>query len=172
MNLRVRARLVREEHHAELADDGIEAPVFKRKFQRIGELPLHRPLRADRGRSLEHWRIQVGGDDRRCVGQVCGEMPRQHAGAGGNFQHPRGKGTSRPSGQISCITLEDQRHQLPVIDFRYGVDKCPIALVSSHGGLRAQSAVGVLRIGRSRRSICEIGARLQTVGTRAPSVPP
>ncbi len=58
--------LVREKHHTELANHGVECLVGERQCGRIGALKFQPLARCELGaRDIEHWRVQVGRHDLR-----------------------------------------------------------------------------------------------------------
>ncbi len=81
--------LVGKEHHAELADDEIEAGVLERKVERIG-LPERDLGRAHLARSfVEHGLVEVGRDDVG-VGKRAVQRLGDDAGARRRFEDTRG----------------------------------------------------------------------------------
>ena len=65
---------------------------------------------------LEHRRVQIGGDDLDGGGQRLRHRPRDHAGAGSGFEHPRRTEVRHAARQVGRIGLEHQRHEKPVAE--------------------------------------------------------
>ena len=115
---RKRLRLVRKEHGPELADDGVERAIREGQLHSVCLAPLHRTACADRRCHVQHRLIEVGRDDRRAVRQRRCKAAGDHAGAGGDLEHPRRRSCRQPTRQIVRIGLEDQRDEIGFIELR------------------------------------------------------
>ena len=110
--------LVGKEHDAELARHHIERLILERQLQRIRLLPGQAAIgRLPCRGPVEHRLIEVGRDHARAFGKPRRDGARQHAGAGGGFQHVLRGGRGDPAGQVERVRLEDQRDQEAVVDF-------------------------------------------------------
>jgi hypothetical protein len=140
-----RLRLVGEEHGAELARDDVEAGIVERQRHRVGRLPAHRPRGADARGLVEHGGIEVGGDDRRTVGQRR-QHARHHAGAGGDLEQVVRAERGDAPRQVVRVRLEDERHQLRFVELRDRAGKHLVAV-----GHRRALRTGPWKKGRIRR---------------------
>jgi hypothetical protein len=75
-------RVIREEHDAELAHNGVKARVGERQGGRIGGLELDRFVRTKLSAGdFQHWWLEVGGDQTSFARQQIAQAARHDAGA-------------------------------------------------------------------------------------------
>src|SRR5258708_7839868 len=130
--LREGLRLVGEEHHAELAHDGVELSILERQLHGVRLAPLHRAPYPDGAGLLEHRRIEVRGDDGHVGGQRGIEGARDGAGARCDLEHA-GHGTrGEPARQVRGVGRENQRHEVRVVDARDRACEYLVAVVGCH----------------------------------------
>jgi hypothetical protein len=110
--------LVGKEHHAELADHGIEHAVGKRQRLRIGLLPGDAARRDLRGSVVDHRLVQIGRDDRDAARQRVQERARDNAGARGGLQNARRIESRQPLREVLGIGFKDQRAEVLVVERR------------------------------------------------------
>ncbi len=137
--LLVTLNLVGKEHHAELADHGIEASILERQRHGIGLSPRDPTImRLPRLRMIEHRRIEIGGDDARVGRKPRCDRACKNSGSGGRLQHVARAGLGQSLGEVARIGLEDEGNQEPIVDFR---DRSREQLVRRHHrGLLRQMA--------------------------------
>jgi hypothetical protein len=126
--LREGSRLVGEEHGAELAHDGVERAVRKGQLHRVRRAPLDRARGSHRRGLVQHGLIQIRGHDRCSLGQLRGQGARDHAGPGRHFENARGISRPQPLDQVARVGLEDERHEVALVELRDEPGKGGVAI--------------------------------------------
>ncbi len=113
-----RARLVGEEHHAELADDEVEARVREGELLGVGRSPADAPFARERARVVEHGCVQVGGRQcgRRREGRA--ERPGQDPGSGGELEDGAHAAEIEALHEARRVRREEERSQVALVGGR------------------------------------------------------
>src|SRR6266571_7297112 len=108
--------LVGEEHHAELAQDGIENRIWKRQSSGVGRLKIDLIAGSKlRARYYEHRRVQVSCRQTRVGRQQIPQLAGYDAGPRGDLQDAHRTGRSHATCDVGAEIDEDHRTQAPVI---------------------------------------------------------
>lgn len=121
-----------QEHQAELAHYGVKRLAFERKLHGICLAPLDHALRPHRSRIVEHRLIQVCGHDGHILGQHGCHSARNDAGPGRDFEYPREASSGESMREVRCIGLEDQRNQIPIVEFRNRTGEDFVGIFPAH----------------------------------------
>jgi hypothetical protein len=109
------ARIVGEEHHAELADDEVEGSVLERQVLCVCGLKSDMLGTDALRRDLDHRRVEVGRDDLR-LGHRLTQCSGDDAGAGGGLEDAGRLEERRALGNEPRIGLEQQRAHVAVVE--------------------------------------------------------
>jgi hypothetical protein len=126
--LAIAGQPVGKEHHPELAAHGIEAVVIEGQTQGIGLPPDNANVdRLALGRVIEHGLVEVAHHVSGSRTEPWRQRPGDDPAAGRRLQNRPGRRCGHPPGQIVGERLEDERHQIGVVDFRYRPGKDLVA---------------------------------------------
>ena len=113
--------------------DGVEAVGGGGQVEGARWPPLAPLVGPNRGGVVEHRLVQVGGDDARGCGDGVRQRPRQDAGSGGDLQHPIDGLTRHPRRQVGGVGLEDQRHEIGLVELRDRAGEFLVRVAGGHG---------------------------------------
>ncbi len=81
---------------------------------------------------LDHRRVQVRRHDLHLLRQSARQLPRHHPGAGRDLEHTGELAAGEPAHQVRRVRMEDQRHEVALIELRHRPCETVIALWIVH----------------------------------------
>ena len=119
MNLAIGRILVRKEHHAELAYDGVKGAVRERQRGGISGLEVHLFTRPElRARYLKHRWIEISRRQVRVRRQDVAQLACDNPGTRGDLQHAFRVAGGRSARNVGGVVGEDHRTQAAVVVLR------------------------------------------------------